>query len=108
MIIVLRSDATQKQIDHIIDKIKSWGLTPMVSKGVERSIIGVIGEEDILRAQPLEVFPGVDKVMPVLAPYKLVSREFKSENTVIDIKGEFLVNTESDVFHIASQRVRRN
>lgn len=87
MIIVLRPDVTQKQIDHIIEKIKSWGLTPMISKGVERTIIGVIGEEDILRVQPLEAFPGVEKVMPVLAPYKLVSREFKPENTIIDIRG---------------------
>ena len=87
MIIVLRSDVTQSQIDHITEKIKSWGLTPMISKGVERSIIGVIGEEDILRIQPLEVFPGIERVIPILAPYKLVSREFKSENTVIDVKG---------------------
>ncbi len=87
MIIVLKPDATQSQIEHVVEKVKSLGLTPMLSKGVERSIIGVIGEEDILRAQPLEVFPGVEKVIPVLAPYKLVSKEFKSENTVIDVKG---------------------
>jgi len=87
MIIVLKPEITKEEFDHIVEKIKSWGLTPMVSKGVERSIIGVIGEEDILRSQPLEVFPGVEKVIPVLAPYKLVSREFKPENTVIDIKG---------------------
>ena len=87
MIIVLRPDASERDIEHIVDKIKSWGLTPMISKGVERTIIGVIGEEDILRVQPLEAFPGVEKVMPVLAPYKLVSREFKPENTIIDIKG---------------------
>ncbi len=87
MIIVLRPDASEKDVEHIVDKIKSWGLTPMISKGVERTIIGVIGEEDILRVQPLEAFPGVEKVIPVLAPYKLVSREFKPENTIIDIKG---------------------
>lgn len=87
MIIVLKPDATEEQIKHIIDRIKSWGLTPMISKGVERTIIGVIGEEDILRVQPLEAFPGVEKVMPVLAPYKLVSREFKPENSIVDIRG---------------------
>jgi len=87
MIIVLRPDATQKQINHIVGKVKALGLKPMVSKGVERTIIGVIGEEDILRVQPLEVFPGVEKVMPILAPYKLVSREFKKEDTVIDVGG---------------------
>ena len=85
MIIVLRPDATQEQIDHIIDKVQKLGLKPMVSKGTERTIIGVIGPEDILRVTPLEVFPGIEKVMPVLAPYKLVSREFKREPSVIDL-----------------------
>jgi len=87
MIIVLRPDATKKQIDHLIDKVKKLGLKPMVSRGVERTIIGVIGEEDVLRVQPLEAFPGVEKVMPILKPYKLVSREFKSENSIIDVDG---------------------
>ena len=87
MIIVFRPDATKKQIDHIIEKVKKLGLKPMVSSGVERTIIGVIGEEDILRVQPLEAFPGVEKVMPILKPYKLVSREFKSEDSVINVDG---------------------
>ena len=85
MIIVLKPDATKKQIDHLIERIKTLGLKPMVSKGTERTIIGVIGPEDALRVQPLEVIPGVEKVMPVLKPYKLVSREFKPEPSVIDV-----------------------
>jgi 3-deoxy-7-phosphoheptulonate synthase len=89
MIIVLRPNATQDQIDHIIEKVQKLGLKPHVSKGVERTIIGVIGPEDVLQVTPLEVFPGVEKVMPVLAPYKLVSREFKTEDSVIEVgKGE--------------------
>jgi len=87
MIIVLRPDVTKKQVDHIVEKVKKLGLKPMVSRGVERTIIGVIGEEDVLRVQPLEAFPGVEKVMPILKPYKLVSREFKSENSIIDVEG---------------------
>jgi 3-deoxy-7-phosphoheptulonate synthase len=85
MIIVLRPDASQEQINHIIDKVSKLGLTPHVSKGTERTIIGVIGPEDVLRVTPLEVFPGVEKVMPVLSPYRLVSREFKQEDSVIDL-----------------------
>lgn len=85
MIIVLRPDATEAQVEHIIDKVKTLGLTPHVSRGTERTIIGVIGPEDILRVTPMEVFPGVEKVMPVLAPYKLVSREFKKEDSIIDL-----------------------
>ncbi|OIO33095.1 MAG: 3-deoxy-7-phosphoheptulonate synthase [Candidatus Omnitrophica bacterium CG1_02_40_15] len=87
MIIVLRPDATKKQIGHLIEKVKKLGLKTMVSRGIERTIIGVIGEEDILRVQPLEAFPGVEKVMPILKPYKLVSREFKPENSIVDVEG---------------------
>ena len=85
MIIVLKQGASEKQVQHIIEGVEELGLQHMVSRGVERTIIGVIGEEDILRVQPLEAFPGVEKVMPVLKPYKLVSRDFKPEDTVIEI-----------------------
>ena len=85
MIIVLRPEATQEQVNHIIDKVKALGLTPHVSKGSERTIIGVIGPEDVLRVTPLEVFPGVENVIPVISPFKLVSREFKKEDSVIDL-----------------------
>jgi 3-deoxy-7-phosphoheptulonate synthase len=87
MIIVLKPNATESQIKHIVAKVKSLGLKPMISRGIERTIIGVIGEEDLLRAQPLEVYPGVEKVMPVLAPYKLVSREFKPSDTIVKVDG---------------------
>ncbi|MFH0828404.1 MAG: 3-deoxy-7-phosphoheptulonate synthase [Candidatus Omnitrophota bacterium] len=85
MIIVLKRGVTEEQIAHIEEKVKKLGLTPHLSKGTERTIIGVIGPEEILAVTPLEVFPGVEKVMPVLAPYKLVSREFKAEDSVIDV-----------------------
>jgi 3-deoxy-7-phosphoheptulonate synthase len=93
MIIVLRPDATEEQISHIIEKVKKLGLTPHVSKGTERTIIGVIGPEDILRVTPLEVFPGVEKVIPVLAPYRLVSREFQQEDSVIDLGKSVKIGT---------------
>lgn len=75
MIIVLKPKATSKQIDHILDKLKDLKLKPTVSKGVERTVIGVIGDEAKLRLQPLEIFPGVEKVMAVQKLYKMVSRE---------------------------------
>ncbi len=87
MIIVLRPDATKSQIEHVIKRVKKLGLKPMVSSGIERTIIGVIGHEDVVRVQPFEAFPGVEKVMPILKPYKLVSRDFKKEDSVIDIGG---------------------
>jgi len=97
MIIVLKPKASQKEIDHIVEKVKKLGLKPMVSTGIERTIIGVIGEEDVLRVQPLEVYPGVERVLPILKPYKLVSREFKREDSVIDIGGGLKVGGEKVV-----------
>src|SRR3990167_3985844 len=87
MIIVMKANATQEQMDHLIEKIKTLGLSVNISRGKERTVIGVIGEEDKLRVQPLEAFPGVEKVMAVLKPYKLISREFHPENAVIEING---------------------
>ncbi len=87
MIIVLKPEATEAQIKHLVERVKALGLKPMISRGTERIIVGVIGEEDILRVQPLEVFPGVEKVMPILTPYKLVSREFKPSDTLVEVDG---------------------
>ena len=87
MIIVLKKNATEKQIKHVVERLKELGLKAMISRGIERTIIGAIGDEDILRSEPLGVFPGVERVMAVMAPYKLVSREFKNENTVVSVSG---------------------
>ncbi len=87
MIIVLKPEATQKQLSHLLAKIKKLGLKPWISKGVERTIVGVIGEEDIIRVQPLEAFPGVEKVLAILKPYKLASRDFKKSDSIVDVGG---------------------
>jgi 3-deoxy-7-phosphoheptulonate synthase len=77
MIIITRPDATEDQIDHIVSRIKAWGLRAEVSRGELRVVIGVIGPEDKIREKPLGAFPGVESVTPVLKPYKLVSYEFR-------------------------------
>ncbi len=86
MIIVLKSNTTADEKKRIIDKVHSLGLKTMVSEGVERSIIGVIGEEDKIRVQPLEAYPGVEQVIAVLSQFKLVSREFKPQSSVVKVK----------------------
>ncbi|MCK5215266.1 MAG: 3-deoxy-7-phosphoheptulonate synthase [Candidatus Omnitrophica bacterium] len=88
MIVILKPDATEKQISRIIEKAESLGLKAHTSRGVERTIIGFIGPEDVLRVIPLEVYPGVENVISVLAPYKLVSREFKPENSIVKINDD--------------------
>ena len=87
MIIVLKPEATEREIDHVLDRLRELGLKSHISTGEERTIIGVIGDDRILQNQPLTAFPGVESVTPILAPWKLVSREFKRDNTVIDVGG---------------------
>lgn len=83
MIIVLKPGASEEEIEHVLERIKSLGFETMVSRGVHRTIIGVIGEEDRLREIPLGAIPGVERVMEVLKPYKRASREFHEEDTVV-------------------------
>jgi 3-deoxy-7-phosphoheptulonate synthase len=85
MIIVTRPDATEEQIDHIVARIRSWGLKTEVSRGEMRVVIGVIGPEDKIREKPLGAFPGVESVTPVLKPYKLVAYEFRGRHSPIQI-----------------------
>ena len=87
MIVVLKPGATDLQTEQVIAKITEAGLTPHVMKGVERVVIAVIGDERVLAPDILSAMPGVQEVVPILSPYKLVSREFQKENTVVDIKG---------------------
>ncbi|MBI4352533.1 MAG: 3-deoxy-7-phosphoheptulonate synthase [Candidatus Omnitrophica bacterium] len=97
MIIVFKPDADKKEIKHVMDKIQELGLRPMLSVGKERTIIGVIGEEDKARIQPFEAYPGVESVVPIQKPYKLVSREFKKENSVIRLAPGVEIGGESVV-----------
>lgn len=97
MIIVLKKDATQEEIDHVVEKIKATGLAVHISKGKERTIIGAIGDEALLASIPLEAIAGVEKVMPILKPYKLVSRDFKKDGTVIDLHGTKIGDNELQV-----------
>ncbi|MBU0678547.1 MAG: 3-deoxy-7-phosphoheptulonate synthase [Verrucomicrobia bacterium] len=85
MIIVLRKDATDADVEHIVKSVKEWGLSPNVSRGAERTVIGIVGDESVIRAKPLEAFPGVESVMPVLKPYKLAGRDFHPENSTFSV-----------------------
>ena len=87
MIIVMESRAAEKDIQHVCDRIKQLGLTPHLSKGTERTIIGVIGDERLIKKEQLSLLPHVETVINVLKPYKLASREFRRENTIVDVAG---------------------
>ena len=87
MIIVLRPDSTKEQIDHILQRIRELGFKPHVSQGELRTIVGVIGDENTLQAQPLLAIPGVEQVLPILKPFKLASREFHRADSCVTVGG---------------------
>ena len=87
MIIVMRHGATNKEVSEVIKRVQDLGYQVHLSRGVERTIIGVIGDERPLAAQPLELLPGVEQVLPILKPYKLASRDFHPEDSVISLNG---------------------
>lgn len=87
MVIVMSSEATKEQVRVVIEKIHGAGLKTHLSEGQFRTIIGIIGDKKSIAALPIEAFAGVEQAVPITASYKLVSREFHPEPTVIDVGG---------------------
>lgn len=87
MIIVMERGVEQAKVARILQELESKGFKPVPLYGVERTVIAVIGDERTLDEHHLSSMPGVSKVMSVLQPFKLASRETKQENTVIKLKG---------------------
>ncbi|MEW6541268.1 MAG: 3-deoxy-7-phosphoheptulonate synthase [Bacillota bacterium] len=118
MVIVMHHEASEAEIESVVKRIESAGYRAHLSRGVERTIIGAIGDETILGDAGIELLPGVDKVIPIMAPYKLASRVMKSERTVVAIgdvtiggdtvqvmAGPCAVESEEQLFEVA-ERVR--
>jgi 3-deoxy-7-phosphoheptulonate synthase len=87
MMIIMRTDATQEQIDRIVVRVESHGLRAHLSQGEERTIIGAIGDGRPLVKDQFMHLPGVDRVMPISRPYKLASREFHPQNSIFPLNG---------------------
>lgn len=87
MIIVMEPEATQEQVKVVMRKLTDLGLKLHVSEGATRTIIGVIGNKQLIADLPIEAMDGVEKTVSVTADYKLVSREFKQEDTIVDVDG---------------------
>ncbi len=85
MILILKPGYTEEELNYLLERIEEAGLTPHISKGKERTIVGAIGDERILQTLPIESLPGVEKAVPILKPYKVVSRDFKKEDSVVKI-----------------------
>jgi 3-deoxy-7-phosphoheptulonate synthase len=85
MILVIRPDATEPQIAHVIERIEELGFRSHVSRGTERTIIGVIGDERKPQAETFAAIPGVEQVHHILKPFKLASREFRKQDSVVQV-----------------------
>jgi 3-deoxy-7-phosphoheptulonate synthase len=87
MIIVLKPGSTESDIEQVVKRIEQLGFRAHLSRGVQRTIVGVIGEEERLGSEPLTALPGVEQVLPILKPFKLASREFHPENSSVNVGG---------------------
>src|SRR4051794_32669350 len=85
MIVVMRIDADAAQVGGVIQSIKDLGFKPHVSSGSERVIVGIVGNDRPLDPEHFLCMSGVEKVVPILAPYKLASRDFKPADTIIRV-----------------------
>jgi len=87
MMVIMHESATAEQVAHVVARVEEVGASAHVSTGERVTVIGVIGDREELTALPLEAMPGVERVVAILKPYKLVSREFQAADTVVDVRG---------------------
>jgi 3-deoxy-7-phosphoheptulonate synthase len=90
MMIVMEETATSNDVARILELLEGAGASGHVSTGDLATVIGVTGEREVVAGLPLEAYPGVEKVVPILRPYKLVSREFRRSDSVITVGGTSL------------------
>lgn len=101
MIIIMKPDATDDQIGHVTERLKKQGFGVHLSKGAERTVIGAIGDKSALQLETIQMLPGVSEIVPIRKPYKLVSREFKIEDTVVKISDKLSIGQTEPIAVIA-------
>jgi 3-deoxy-7-phosphoheptulonate synthase len=87
VILILKTGATEAQIAHVVERVEALGMRAHLSRGTYRTIVGIIGDENKVREEPLRAIPGVAEVVPVLPPYKLASLDAHSEPSIVDVSG---------------------
>jgi 3-deoxy-7-phosphoheptulonate synthase len=87
MMIIMRTDASPKEVEAVIERVKSNGLSAHISKGEERTVIGAVGDGRTVYRDQFLLLAGVDRVVPISRPYKLASREFRPEDSVFPLDG---------------------
>ncbi len=92
MIVVMNKHASEDDLMRVVEFIEERGARTHISRGRQKTIIGVIGDKTNIQKEQLRVFPGVEEVVSILKPYKLVSREFHPENTIVTVSGVSIGN----------------
>src|SRR5512143_269833 len=87
MMIILKTKASSQQIDQVISAVEATGLQVHLSRGEERTVIGVVGDIRSIQPEQFLHLPGVDRILRISRPYKIASREFIPKNSVFPIDG---------------------
>jgi len=87
MIIVMNNTATEEEIENVVSRIKQKGLEATISKGIEKTLVGAVGDERLLDPELLQSLPAVEQALHIVKPYKIVAREWHKQDSVIDISG---------------------
>jgi len=97
----MKTDATDEQINHVVEKLKKHGFGIHLSKGTERTVVGAIGDKSAIELESIQLLPGVSEIVPIRKPFKIVSREFQSEDSQIKIKDKIFVGSKAPLLVIA-------
>lgn len=87
MIVIMSKSMREEELQGVISTIENHGLQAHIVRGAEKTIVGAVGDKSRLVKIPFQAMPGVEEVIPIITPYKLASRDFKPEDTIINING---------------------
>ncbi len=87
MIIVMGAGATEQEVENVIDKVHSFGLRTHPIYGVQKTVIGIVGDDKTRVVENMQGMPGIEDIIPILQPYKFAGREAHPDNTVIEVGG---------------------
>lgn len=86
MIVVMTSNSTEQQLNHLVKMVEEMGLSTHIIYGTNRTVVAAVGDKRMVDKSALENVPGVEKIVPILSPYKMASKEVKQEKTIVKLQ----------------------